>query len=106
MIRIRISVPPKAKAGEIIKLKTLIRHPMETGFRRDHVGETIPRDILSEFVCLYNGEEVFRADFFPAVAANPYLTFFTRATESGTLEFRWTHQSGKRFTDTAKIIVN
>ena len=105
MTRIRIAAPETAKPGEVIEIKTLIAHPMETGFRRDSVGKAIPRDILTDFVCLYNGDEVFRAEFEPAVAANPFLSFFTTATESGELEFRWTDQDGATFGETAKITV-
>ena len=67
----RIVVPAKARKGEVIEIKTLINHVMETGFRRDNVGKAIPRDIISRFVCTYNGDEVFRAELFPAIAANP-----------------------------------
>lgn len=102
---IRIAVPEKARAGEILEIKALIRHQMETGFRRDAYGRTIPRDILKEFECLYNGTRVFHAELFPAVAANPFLTFYTRATESGTLVFRWTHESGQVSTHSANIEV-
>lgn len=103
--KIRIAAPETAKQGEVVEIKTLIGHPMETGFRRDAVGNRIPRDILTDFVCLYNGVEVFRAAFQPAVAANPFVSFFTTATESGELEFRWTDQHGETVTETAKITV-
>ncbi len=105
MTKIRLAVPETAKAGEVIEIKTLIAHPMETGFRRDAVGKAIPRDIITDFACLYNGEEVFRAAFQPAVAANPYLTFFTTAMDSGELVFVWTDQHGNTYTDTASITV-
>lgn len=105
MTKIRVKVPETAKQGEVIEIKTLIGHPMETGFRRDAVGKAIPRNILTEFICLYNGEEVFRADFQPAVAANPFVSFFTTATESGVFEFRWTDQDGVTITETADITV-
>ncbi len=65
---------------------------METGFRHTETGALIPRDIIRAFVCTYNGEEIFRADFHPAVAANPLIEFTTVATESGKLEFRWTRR--------------
>ena len=75
-----INVPAKAKRGDIIEIKTLMSHIMETGYRRTTTGEVIPRDIITSFSCRYNGEEIFRADFSPAIAANPFLTFFTVAT--------------------------
>ena len=106
MTSIRISAPETAKAGEIIELKALIRHKMETGFRRGSRGEVIPRDIIKEFACFYNGEIVFEATFFPSVAANPFLSFHTRATESGTLEFRWTDQHGTVSSETVILTVS
>ncbi|MFN3233593.1 MAG: thiosulfate oxidation carrier complex protein SoxZ [Alphaproteobacteria bacterium] len=105
MASIRISAPKTARPGEVIELKALIRHPMESGFRRGSRGEIIPRDIIVKFECLYNGEPVFTADFFPAVSANPFLSFHTRATESGTLTFRWTDQHGEVFADSVELTV-
>ena len=66
---------------------------METGYRRTN-GAPIPRDIITPFVCTYNGEEVFRAELHPAIAANPFIAFSTVATESGTLAFHWTGDNG------------
>ena len=105
MARTLINVPPKAKKGEVIAIKTLISHEMETGYRHDNVGKPIPRDIITQFVCTYNGQEVFRADLFPAIAANPFLSFFTVATESGKFEFTWTGDNGFAVTETANIVV-
>lgn len=105
MTTIRIAAPKTAKRGEIIELKALIRHPMESGFRRGASGEIIARDIIVAFECLYNGERVFGAKFFSAVSANPFLTFHTVAIESGTLEFRWTDQHGAVFSDVAALTV-
>jgi sulfur-oxidizing protein SoxZ len=105
MAKALIRVPTEAKKGEVFEIKTLISHPMETGQRRDEIGRPIPRDIINRFVCTYNGEEVFRADLFPAIAANPFLAFFTVATESGELVFRWTDDHGNTQTETARITV-
>lgn len=105
MSTIRIAVPAQAAAGEVIELKAMIRHPMETGYRRDRYGEQIPRDILKRFECVYDGEVVFAAEFFPAVAADPFLTFYTTATKTGTLEFRWINQQGEVFSDTVALEV-
>ena len=105
MARALINVPAKARKGEIIAIKTLISHEMETGYRHDNVGTRIERDIISLFVCTYNGEEIFRAELFPAISANPFISFFTVATVSGTLEFKWTGDNGFSATETAKITV-
>ena len=100
-----INVPARAKRGEVIEIKTLISHPMETGFRRTQIGALIPRDIIKGFVCTYNGSEVFRAELHPAIAANPFIVFSTVATESGTLAFHWTGDNGFSVTESAAISV-
>jgi sulfur-oxidizing protein SoxZ len=100
-----INVPPKAKRGDIIEIKTLMSHIMETGYRRTATGEIIPRNIITNFTCRYNGKEIFRADLFPAIAANPFITFFTVATESGKFDFEWTGDLGFYETASAAIIV-
>ena len=105
MRRVRLAVPQSAEAGEVIELKAMIQHPMENGFRRDSRGGTIPQDIVKEFVCLFDGEPVFEAEFFTAVSANPILTFYFRAERSGTLEFRWTDQHGDVTSDTRQLTV-
>jgi len=105
MARALINVPQKAKSGQVIEIKTLISHIMETGFRHDNVGKPIPRNIITTFVARYNGEEIFRADLFPAIAANPFVSFHTVATESGTIDFEWTGDNGFHETGSAKITV-
>ena len=103
MARTLINVPPKAKRGDVIEIKTLTSHIMETGFRRTAAGDLIPRDIITSFTCRYNGTEVFRADLFPATAANPFLSFFTIAKESGKFEFEWIGDNGFSTTASASI---
>ena len=100
-----INVPKKAKRGEIIEIKTLMSHIMETGYRRTATGEVVPRDIITSFVCRYNGVEIFRADLFPAIAANPFITFFAVATESGKFDFEWIGDNGFSETASASITV-
>ena len=105
MARALINVPRQAKRGDIIEIKTLISHIMETGFRRDNVGKPIPRNIVTQLTATYNGEEIFRADLHPAIAANPFISFSTVATESGTITFDWTGDNGFHETASAKITV-
>jgi sulfur-oxidizing protein SoxZ len=100
-----INVPKKAKRGEIIEIKTLMSHIMETGYRHTSTGEAVPRDIITSFTCRYNGTEIFRADLFPAIAANPFITFFTVAAESGKFDFEWIGDKGFSETASASIIV-
>ena len=105
MANVRIDVPKTARRGQIIDIKTLAAHGMETGFRRTHLGAPIPRDIITTFVCLYDGIEVFRAELYPSISANPYIQFSTVATESGTLEFKWSGDNGFSVSETARISV-
>ncbi len=101
-----VNVPPRARRGEVIEIKTLLSHPMETGYRRTQLGTAIPRDIVRLFVCTYNGTEVFRAELHPAIAANPFFAFSTVATESGTIAFQWTGDNGFSATESAAITVD
>ena len=103
MARVAVTVPASAKRGEVIEIKTLAAHVMETGFRRTQTGALLPRDIITDFVCTYNGVEVFRAELHQAVAANPLIAFTTVATESGTLEFKWTGDNGYVATHKAEL---
>ena len=105
MTGIRLSVPETATRGEVVEIKALIRHPMESGFRRGSRGEVIERDIITRFECDLNGALVFASDFHPAIAANPLITFHMRAIESGELTFRWTDQNGEVWSETASISV-
>jgi sulfur-oxidizing protein SoxZ len=101
MARTLINAPSTAQRGEVIEIRTTIAHPMETGFRPGSDGKTLPRDIIRRVSCRYNGELVFSAELFSAIAANPYLAFHTVATESGTLVLSWEGDSG--FTQTESI---
>lgn len=100
-----INVPPRAKRGDIIEIKTLMSHIMESGFRRTAAGDLVPRDIITSFACRYNDTEIFRADLFPAISANPFISFFTVAKESGKFEFEWIGDNGFASTASASITV-
>jgi sulfur-oxidizing protein SoxZ len=105
MSRALVNVPSLARRGQIIEIKVLMSHPMESGYRVGMNGTVIPRNIIQLFTCSYNGVEVFRAVFSPAIAANPFLQFHTIATESGTLVFHWSGDDGFDATEHATIVV-
>jgi sulfur-oxidizing protein SoxZ len=90
----RVQVPNAAAKGEIVQIRSLISHQMETGLRHDDKGDVIPRKIINKFFCRYNDVVVFSVDLHEAVAANPYIEFYLRATESGRLEFLWEEDGG------------
>jgi sulfur-oxidizing protein SoxZ len=101
MARALINMPRTAKRGEVIEIRALIAHPMESGYRADTEGRLLPVDIIRRFSVRYDDEAVFSAELFPAIASNPYLAFFTIATASGTLSFTW--EGDKGFTQTERV---
>jgi sulfur-oxidizing protein SoxZ len=101
----RLKVPKEAKKGEVIEIKSLIAHVMESGQRKDKDGKPIPRKIINKFTCEFNGKPVLSVDIEPAVAANPYMQFYAKVTESGTFKFTWTDDDGTVTTAEEKITV-
>lgn len=102
---IKVKVPEKAKKGEVFEIKTTIGHDMESGQRKDKDGKTIPRKIINSFTATYNGEQIFASDWNPSVSANPYLSFYTTATESGVIEFAWNDDDGATYKHSVQITV-
>jgi sulfur-oxidizing protein SoxZ len=105
MANVLINAPKRASKGEIVELKALILHPMETGFRPGTNGRLIPRNIIERFVATWNGVEIFRMEMSPAIAANPFVAFSAVATESGTIVFRWTGDEGFAVEESVAIAV-
>jgi sulfur-oxidizing protein SoxZ len=101
----RIQLPAKAKKGDIVEVRVLIQHPMETGYRHDDVGHLIKRNVINLLSCSYDGVEVFRADLSSGIAANPYVQFYTVAEKSGELEFYWIDDEGKQGSEKQSIQV-
>lgn len=96
MIEPRITLPENPAMGSVIAVETLMRHEMETGLRMDPAtGERLPRRIVHSFVAMFNGREVFRSRLHPAIAANPYISFFMRVTGSGNLDMEWSDDAGE-----------
>ncbi|MFK8077838.1 MAG: thiosulfate oxidation carrier complex protein SoxZ [Granulosicoccus sp.] len=90
----RVKIPKSVSAGDVITIKTLIKHKMESGQRKDKEGNVIPRDIINRFEAAFNGNVVFSVDIDPAVSANPYIEFSSRVSEAGTFVMKWTDDAG------------
>jgi sulfur-oxidizing protein SoxZ len=101
----RISVPPVTRRGEALEVRISIRHAMETGYRTDEGGKPVPRNVIRNFACRYNGDPVFAVRMSSGIAANPYLRFLVTARESGTLDFEWIDDAGVRGTAQAPVKV-
>jgi sulfur-oxidizing protein SoxZ len=100
-----VRMPQSARRGEIIEIRTLVQHPMESGFRLDNTGKRIQRHIIESFECVYNGREIFRATLHPAVSTNPFFSFHALVDESGELVFTWRDDQGGVARVTQKIAV-
>jgi hypothetical protein len=101
----RVSVPLRARHGEVIPIRALISHPQETGMRRDGYLGWIDQRIISRFGCTYAGVEFFRARLYPAIATNPYFSFFAKVDQSGLFQFSWYDIIDVTYANRAGIIV-
>lgn len=90
----RVRLPERVRKGEVIEIRTVVSHPMESGQRRDAEGRLVPRRILNRFTCHLGEALVFEAKLEPAIAANPFISFHMRAEASGQLVFAWTDDDG------------
>jgi sulfur-oxidizing protein SoxZ len=103
MTKPRIKLPDTIKTGDIIEVKALISHPMETGQRRETDGQLVPRNIIKSFTATFNGQPVFSAELQPGISANPFLGFFLKVTGPGDLVLTWTDDANAVTTDVQKI---
>ena len=101
----RVRVPREASAGEVIAIKTLINHTMESGQRRNDAGEVIPRQIINRFTCEFNGEMVIDVAMEPAISTNPFFEFEATVPESGTFVFTWYDDDGDIYVEEKEITV-
>jgi sulfur-oxidizing protein SoxZ len=101
----RIKLPDGAKVGDIIDVKTVVNHVMETGNRKDAEGKPIARNIIASFVAKFDGVQVFRAEFGPGISANPFVSFPMRVTSPGRIEVTWSDDQGQSLTETAMLSV-
>ncbi len=104
-VKPRVKVPKSADAGEVITIKTLISHKMESGQRKDKEGNVIPRSIINRFTCEFNGEMVIDVTLEPAISTNPFFEFEAKVPESGDFTFTWYDDDGDVYTETKSITV-
>mgnify|MGYP001167379070 CR=1 FL=1 len=90
----RVRLPDQAQTGEIIEVKALITHVMETGNRKDSEGKPIPPNIIHTFTAHYDGALVFKAELGPSISANPYLSFYLKVPGPGELMVSWKDDDG------------
>lgn len=100
-----LTVPATARAGDVVEVRTLIQHPMETGYRRGADGALLPRALIRRLVCDFDGALVLTAELQAAVAANPYLAFYVRVPHSGVVTVAWQGDNGFAHRESARITV-
>jgi sulfur-oxidizing protein SoxZ len=105
MAKARIKLPESAKVGDVIEVKTLISHVMETGQRKDADGKTVPRSIINTFKATFAGAEVLNAELHPGMSANPYISFFMKVPGPGEFEFTWIDDAGVTVVEKVKLNV-
>lgn len=101
----RVTIPTTIKSGDVIEVRTLINHAMETGNRKDAAGYVIPRQIIHTLDAAFEGREVFRAELRSGISANPFIAFHMRVPGPGTLKLRWIDDSGATTTEDVAITV-
>ena len=105
-VKPRGKVPKEASVGEIIEIKTLLRHPMHSGRMRDADGKIIPRKIVNKFYAKFNGEHIFSMGIEPSISSNPYIVFPFKVMESGKFEFFWEEDTGEKYEMSRTISVS
>ncbi len=102
----RVRLPERATRGEVVEIRSLVSHPMETGFRVDSFGRRVPRRILVRFSVRYAGRLIAEMDLRPGIAANPYIAFRFVADRSGELELRWQGDDGEELIERGQLEVS
>ena len=104
-VKTRVRIPAIIHKGDVIEVKTMVGHPMESGQRRDAAGNPVPRRIIHSMNVAYGGREVFAGRFDSAIAANPYIAFFVRIDEAGTLDFIWKDDDGSTYKTSQAVVL-
>lgn len=89
-----VTYPRTVKHGEVFSIRAIVQHEMESGFRHTEQGVRVPRDIIRDFICSYNGRPVFRAELHPGIGSNPLFIFDAKADQSGIIECKWSGDNG------------
>lgn len=94
MIQARLLLPERIAAGDVVTVRLLIQHAMETGYRQDVNGRVIPRNVIRLVRCELAGIEVFRAEPSSGLSANPLFEFSVRARQTAEWLVQWEDEQG------------
>lgn len=104
-VKPRVKVPKTASAGEVVTIKSLISHKMESGQRKDKEGNIIPRSIINRFTVEFNGQSVLDMTMEPAISTNPYVQFEATVPEAGDFVFTWYDDDGSVYDTTKSVVI-
>lgn len=96
MAQARLLLPERVAIGDVISVRLLIQHAMETGYRQDMDGRLIARNVIRLVRCDLGGVEVFRAEPSSGISANPLFEFSLRVTEPGHWLVQWEDDAGSK----------
>jgi sulfur-oxidizing protein SoxZ len=93
-----------AMSGDKVEVKVLMSHEMETGQRKDSKGAVIPAHFIQNVTATHNGKVVLTAEWGPAVAKNPFLSFkFAGGKPGDKVAVTWVDNNGEKRTDEATV---
>jgi len=90
----RVQWPDHVRSGEVIKVRLLIQHPMDTGYLQDFTGKVVPRNIIRVLTCHLGSQEVFRIEPSSGISANPFFEFYVRAAATAEFKIEWVDDKG------------
>ncbi len=90
--------------GDVVDVRILMSHEMETGQRRDSSGNLVPAHFIQNVTVTHAGKTVLSAEWGPAVSKNPYLQFKFKGGKKGDeIVVTWVDNKGVTRTDKATI---
>ncbi len=101
--QVRIRVPEKAKAGDVVTVRVLITHPMETMQFKDGKPVVKNYNFINKVEATYNGKMVFEAETTQAVSQNPLFAFPVKVDAPGLVRVIFHDTEGKTYTGEAQI---
>ncbi len=100
-----IKLPEKIAVGDVIEIRVLINHVMETGNRKDASGQIIPRDIVTSLTVTFGKVTVFKAEYGPGISSNPFVAFHLRVPGPGELVFVWEDDAGVQTVERTPLLI-
>ena len=103
---VRIRVPSSVKAGDIVRARVLVIHPMEIVERR--AGRPVDKNyhFINRVIVTYLGREIAQFETTQSISENPFFAFAFKATEPGPLKVTFLDTHGGKFEGTAEIKIS